>query len=253
MQWQACCVVDVALPLHPEAQRLRAEQQQQQQQRRQQQQQPQPQQQPQQQQTNTNAAHMAAAHTVAPGHSSAGTGDKPPQLYLVGNRDFIAVDSSVWGLGPLVGVLQYTVKAGTQRLLQLQCRNLPAWENGVGVRPRLWTGRDGRLSSTSIADMEATQPQLWLAKQASTSRAVAVHLRDDQLAAVYDAAWMHPSPPRLLQVDRIIFFFSVSCCQLIASGLLPPHRQQHMHSNNSNSTNNSDSSPPQQLMMLLTL
>lgn len=59
------------------------------------------------------------------------------------------------------------------------------------------------MSPSAIADMETAQQQMWLATRASPSRAAAVRIIDDQLAAVYDASWMHPSPPRLLPIERI--------------------------------------------------
>jgi hypothetical protein len=63
--------------------------------------------------------------------------------YLVGAWEDVQVDPSVWGFGEAGGVLRYTVKAATQRLLQLQCSSLPGWVPGYGVRPRLLEGPGG--------------------------------------------------------------------------------------------------------------
>jgi len=50
----------------------------------------------------------------------------------------VLVDPPVWGFGRGLGRLQYTVKAATQRLLQVYCRAMPGWVPGLGMRPRLW-------------------------------------------------------------------------------------------------------------------
>ena len=46
---------------------------------------------------------------------TAGTGEA---YYLVGPWPQVQVDPDVWGFGPKMGVLDYTVKDATQRLLQ---------------------------------------------------------------------------------------------------------------------------------------
>ena len=160
--WQQCCVVDVLQALHPEAQRLAQQRQQQQ-----------------------------------------PTAQRPPQYYLVGTWDSIRVDPSVWGFGPLMGVLQYTVKGGYGRLLQAQCAQMPAWQPGTGVRPKLWTDSSGQLSSSAVVQLEAGQKrkfdELWTAPAGSSA---VVRVSDQELIAVYDASWMHPSPERLLPRQR---------------------------------------------------
>ena len=50
--------------------------------------------------------------------------------YLVGLWDSIRVESSVWGFGFKMGVLQYQVKGATGRLLQWQCSSKPGWVPG---------------------------------------------------------------------------------------------------------------------------
>jgi len=50
--------------------------------------------------------------------------------YLVGAWEEVRLDPSVWGFGPGLDLLQYTVRAATQRLLQLACRSLPGAGHG---------------------------------------------------------------------------------------------------------------------------
>jgi hypothetical protein len=53
---------------------------------------------------------------------------------------YTVLDTSVWGLGIAVGVLQFKPKVATQRLLQHECaqHHREGWVPGVGMRPRLW-------------------------------------------------------------------------------------------------------------------
>jgi len=64
--------------------------------------------------------HPAALAVATPNPSHLDE-DGHPKWYLVGAWEHIRIDPSVWGFGPKMGVLQYTVKQATQRLLQFQC------------------------------------------------------------------------------------------------------------------------------------
>ena len=163
LQWVPCCVVDVLKVLHPSFQLLQAQQQQQQQQREeaaaqraarqpgvaadtagQEQQQQQQQSQHQQQQEQQRQGRQQQA--------------PKPSLFLVGPWSAIRVDPSVWGLGFSMGVLQFTVKAATQRLLQHHCSRYHqvGWVPGVGMRPRLWRNRLGaEAPQEGLPEMEA--------------------------------------------------------------------------------------------------
>jgi hypothetical protein len=55
--------------------------------------------------------------------------EAPSALYLMGPWDEVQVDPRVWGFGK-VGLLAYTVKAATQRLVQAQCRDVKGWVPG---------------------------------------------------------------------------------------------------------------------------
>ena len=119
--------------------------------------------------------------------------------YLVGAWEDVQVDPSVWGFGEAGGVLRYTVKAATQRLLQLQCSSLPGWVPGYGVRPRLWRDREGALApATAVQDLEARHKRKFaeLLQQGFRSSSQGRFSQEAQAAAVH-ANWMDPSPPRL--------------------------------------------------------
>ena len=62
--------------------------------------------------------------------------EAPSAFYLVGPWAEVQVDPIVWGFGKM-GLLQYTVKAATQRLVQAHCRSEKGWVPGWGMRPRL--------------------------------------------------------------------------------------------------------------------
>jgi hypothetical protein len=47
--------------------------------------------------------------------------------YLVGRWPDVQVDPSVWGFGPDLGLLQYTVRDATCRLVEFRCRSQPGW------------------------------------------------------------------------------------------------------------------------------
>lgn len=171
--WASCCVVDVQHPQHQVAMALELQQRQQQHQQQ-----------------------VQQAHRD-------GVGPPPfpqppaPVLFLVGEWSAIRVDPSVWGFGQLMGVMQYTVKAATMRLVQSQMAGVVGWEPGVGIRPRLWRGGDGQLSATAVADMETGQKRSWQDMMAAPSRSRQVRVSDEELAAIYDAPWLRESPPRL--------------------------------------------------------
>jgi hypothetical protein len=112
--WVQCCVVDVQQPQHPAALALEQQRRQQRYQRMVQQ------------------AQSSGMQPPPPLPSP------PPVYFLVGEWDAIRVDPSVWGFGQLEGVLQYTVKTATLRLLQTQMVGVLGWEPGVGIRPRLF-------------------------------------------------------------------------------------------------------------------
>ena len=119
--------------------------------------------------------------------------------YLVGPWEQVQVDPSVWGFGEAGGVLRYTVKAATQRLLQLQCRSLPGWVPGHGMRPRLWRDQEGALApATALQDLEARHKRKFaeLLQQGFRSSSHSRFSEEAQAAAVH-ANWMDPSPPRL--------------------------------------------------------
>jgi hypothetical protein len=62
------------------------------------------------------------------------------------------------GFGFFMGILQYEVRAATQRLLQCQCAGLPGWVPGMGIIPRLWRTADGLLQpQQGLSALEAGQ------------------------------------------------------------------------------------------------
>jgi len=140
------------------------------------------------------------------------------ELFLVGPFASVAVDPSVWGFGGGIGVLQFTVRHATQRLLQLQCaRQLyPGWEPGVGMRPRLWRDAQGREApAAGLRQLEAGQKRSFEAMLAaggvvggsgggssSSAADVSAFATPAQMAA-YHASWMDASPPRLHPRQRV--------------------------------------------------
>jgi hypothetical protein len=145
---------------------------------------------------------------------------QPPQqptsqvLYLVGPWDNIRVDPSVWGMGVGKGVLQFTVKHATQRLLQHQCskKHPVGWVPGVGMRPRLWRDRQGAVATSGgLAELEAAQKRSFDAMlttdAAAASSSSSQQRRDNRfsdaaLLQAYHASWMDPSPARALPRQR---------------------------------------------------
>ena len=139
----------------------------------------------------------------------------PPALFLVGRWDTIRVDPSVWGFGHHKGVLQFTVSAATQRLLQHQCSRAhpKGWVPGVGVCPRLWRDRDGaEAPQIGLLQLEAGQKRRFDERLAASttarsggnghSNSSSTQFSDAALATAYHAPWMAPSQPRQLPRQR---------------------------------------------------
>ena len=94
-----------------------------------------------------------AQHQQQQDGDSTAVGSAPAAYYLVGPWSTVLVDPSVWGFGQGLGMLQYTVKAATQRLLQVFCRAMPGWVQGLGMRPRLWRDKVGALAPATAPRM----------------------------------------------------------------------------------------------------
>lgn len=125
-----------------------------------------------------------------------------PALYLVGAWSTIKVDPSVWGFGPEMGILQYTVREANCRLLQTQCAAKDGWQPGVGMRPRLWRDRQGQLAVPSgLNNLEAGQKRtfqdMMSAPQASSAAQPAATQSHN-----YHEEWTATPPPRLLPLQR---------------------------------------------------
>ena len=147
--------------------------------------------------------------------------EEPPDpglaLFLVGGYGTIKVDPGVWGLGP-VGVLQYSVRLATSRLLVGQCarQRYHGWVPGVGLRPRLWRDLQGaEAPGQGLSQMEAGQKRSYTemvaagATRAATARgALGGSSRSSTFStaaqqAAYHASWMDASPPRQLPMQRV--------------------------------------------------
>ena len=126
-----------------------------------------------------------------------------PTLFLVGAWSQVAIDPSVWGFGLGMAVLQYTVKAATERLLQFQCCQLPGWVPGRGLRPRLLRSAEGQPSATALTDMEAGQKRSWQDMMAAPGSSRPATVPDTELMELYEANWMRQSPARLLPRQRV--------------------------------------------------
>ena len=129
--------------------------------------------------------------------------ERPPTLYLLGEWQHVAIDPSLWGFGTTLGLLQYTVKAGTRRLLQFQCSQMPGWVPGVGLRPRLQRLADGQPSTSAVMVMEAGQKRTWQDMMAAPGSSRPARVPDAQLMELYEANWMRESPARLLPRQRV--------------------------------------------------
>jgi hypothetical protein len=129
----------------------------------------------------------------------------PSAFYLVGAWSEVQVDPSVWGFGPKLGVLEYAVKEATQRLLQLQCRQLPGWVRGWGVRPRVWRDKQGALDPEGgLQQRELSLKRRFdeLLQQGFGSSSQGRFSQEDVAAGVH-ANWMGPSPPRQHPRQRV--------------------------------------------------
>ena len=142
--------------------------------------------------------------TDAPTQAEEEEEDEPePALYLVGAWPRVLIDPSVWGFGTTMGVLHFTVKAATSRLVQFQCAALPGWVPGKGMRPRLCRAADGQPSATGLAAMEAGQKRSWSDMMAAPGSSRPVRVPDQELMEIYEANWMRESPARLLPRQRV--------------------------------------------------
>jgi exonuclease III len=124
--------------------------------------------------------------------------EAPSAFYLVGPWAEVKVDPTVWGFGKM-GLLQYTVKAATQRLVRANCRGEKGWVPGWGMRPRLWRDEDGNLSpATGLEQLERTQKRTFAQMmQQGFSSSSQRRFEEADVAAGVHANWMDPSPPRL--------------------------------------------------------
>lgn len=128
------------------------------------------------------------------------------QHFLVGSWATVAVDPNLWGFGS-TGLPAYTVREGTSRILQWQCRRADGWVVGAGMRPKLWGpgGDGGPARVTAVADMAARQQQRYadaVAAPGPSTRGT-TRPREEDLAPLYHASWMDPSPPRMHVRQRV--------------------------------------------------
>ena len=102
-------------------------------------------------------------------------------------------------------MLQYTVKAATQRLLQGFCRAMPGWVQGMGMRPRLWRDKVGALApATALQQLEGAHKRSFDSMLAEGfGRGQQGRFSAAALAAGTRASWMAPSPPRLHPRQRV--------------------------------------------------
>ena len=147
--------------------------------------------------------HWAPACTVAFPHP------RNPDLehrYLVAPWASVSVDPALWGLGS-APLSSYTVREGTRRILQWQCRRADGWVPGAGLRPKLWgPGADcGPARPSAIPDMAARQQQRYATALAAPgpSGLGCRRMREEDLAPLYHASWFDPSPPRLHVRQRV--------------------------------------------------
>ena len=104
-----------------------------------------------------------------------------------------------------MGVLQYSVRLATQRLVQWQCAHLAGWVPGVGMIPRLWRTADGVLQpQEGLTTLEAGQKRTWqqMMSGASSSRNSRSDFTDAALQSAYEAPWMRPSQLRQHPLQR---------------------------------------------------
>ena len=128
------------------------------------------------------------------------------QWYLVGSWATVSVDPNLWGFGT-TALHAYTVREGTTRILQWQCRQADGWVAGAGLRPKLWGpgGDVGPARVAAVADAAARQQQRYADAVAAPgpSTRSATRPREEDLAPLYHASWMDPSPPRLHVRQRV--------------------------------------------------
>jgi hypothetical protein len=144
--------------------------------------------------------------------------------YLVGPWDQVVIDPSVWGFGDM-GVLRYTVKAATQRLLHRKCSSLPGWVPALGMRPRLWRDQEGALApAAALREQEARHKRKFaeLLQQGFRSGSSSSRFSQaDQEAAVH-ANWMDPSLPRMHPRQR------AAAAAAAATSAITAQRQQQL-------------------------
>ena len=128
------------------------------------------------------------------------------QWHLVGSWATVAVDPNLWGFGS-TALPDYTVRQGTSRILQWQCRRADGWVVGAGIRPKLWGpgGDGGPARVAAVVDMAARQQQRYAAAVAAPGPSTrgTTRPREEDLAPLYHASWMDPSPPRLHVRQRV--------------------------------------------------
>ncbi len=147
----------------------------------------------------------------------------PSAYYLVGPWDGVLVDPTVWGFGKMA-LLEYTVKAATQRLVQAKCRSHKGWVPGWGVRPRLWRDEDGALSpATALQQLEQKQKRTFtqmMQQGFGSGSSSQRRFETADVAAGVHANWMDPSPPRLHPRQR------AAATAAAMEGQMTPQRQQ---------------------------
>jgi hypothetical protein len=115
----------------------------------------------------------------------------------------VQVDPSVLGFRPDLGLLQYTVRDATRRLVEFKCRLQPGWVPDKGMHQRLWRDSDGNLApDTGLQQLEAKHKRSFAEMMqrgfptggngnGGSNRITTA----DQMAA-YDTVWMHDSLAR---------------------------------------------------------
>ena len=174
------------------------------------------------------SAAMAAPPAVAtPSQQPLATAGRatPDMPYLVGKWVDVDVDPSVWCVGPSLPVLRYTVKAATQRLLQIACSSLPGWVPSRGVRPRIWRNKQGALDpAEGLRQLEAGQKRSFedMVREGFSQQG---RFAAGVVAAGVNASWMGPSPPRQHPLQRS----RASQDAAAAAPTAARQEQQHLH------------------------
>ena len=102
-----------------------------------------------------------------------------------------------------MGLLQYSVRLATQRLVQWQCAHLPGWVPGAGIIPRLWRTADGALQTQEgLTALEAGQKRTWQQMMSGASTSSRPDFTDAALQSAYEAPWMRPSQLRQHPLQR---------------------------------------------------